>query len=397
VSAFTVDHGIDERGRSGEVRSASAWAQVRGMAAEGASQRGIAERLGINRRTVARMLAADEPPRYSRAPVGSMLDPLDGVLQRLVDAWPEINAPRVTAILRQNHGYAGSVDLVRKRLARLRPSRPARRAGYRPGAVLHVDWCEMPSRPRIGDSERRVYALVATLPYSGAQTAHFSFDLTIESLLEGHVRVFDWLGGVVRECVYEDVQSAAACRGGDQVTRRQPFLALCGHYALRATSRIPMTSLAGSVESGVRQLRSDFWPARRFGSFGDLEEQYGNWRDRIFNRRRHTTGGFAVADRLAHEREVLRPLPRTGFDFAGARPFRVPQHGYAMFAGNFYRAPLGLVQQPVLLRFDRDEVWIVDRGRTVARYCRCYERGRSFCPQVEHFSVPESGAAFGSC
>ena len=88
--------------------------------------------------------------------------------------------------------------LVRKRLARLRPRpvRPAQRTGYRPGQVLQLDWAEMPTRPRIAGRERRVYALVATLPYSGAQTAHFSFDLTAESFLEGHVRIFDWLGGV---------------------------------------------------------------------------------------------------------------------------------------------------------------------------------------------------------
>ena len=34
------------------------------------------------------------------------------------------------------------------------------------------------------------YALVASLPFCGAQIAHFSFDMTIESFLEGHVRVF---------------------------------------------------------------------------------------------------------------------------------------------------------------------------------------------------------------
>ena len=51
-----------------EVRSAVEWAQVRALAADGLSQRQIAARLGINRRTVARLAAAVEPPRYSRSP-----------------------------------------------------------------------------------------------------------------------------------------------------------------------------------------------------------------------------------------------------------------------------------------------------------------------------------------
>jgi transcriptional regulator with XRE-family HTH domain len=137
VSAFTVGDVVDDW-RAGEVRSALEWAQVRALAADGVSQREIAGRLGINRRTVARLLAAAEPPRYSRAPAGSMLDPLEGVLRRLLAEWPEIRAPRVTEILREDYGYTGSVDLVRRRLARLRPRpvRPAQRTGYRPGQVL---------------------------------------------------------------------------------------------------------------------------------------------------------------------------------------------------------------------------------------------------------------------
>jgi transcriptional regulator with XRE-family HTH domain len=117
------------------VRSALEWAQVRALAADGVSQREIAARLGINRRTVRRLAEADRPPRYERTPAGSMLDPLEPVLRRLLKEWPEIKAPRVTELLRDDYGYAGSVDLVRKRLAALRPRevRPAQRTGYRPG------------------------------------------------------------------------------------------------------------------------------------------------------------------------------------------------------------------------------------------------------------------------
>jgi transposase len=55
------------------VRSALEWAQVRTLAADGLSQREISRRLQINRWTVARMLASEEPPRYRRAPAGSRL------------------------------------------------------------------------------------------------------------------------------------------------------------------------------------------------------------------------------------------------------------------------------------------------------------------------------------
>jgi transposase len=354
------------------------WAQVRALVADGVSQREIAARLGINRRTVARLAAAAEPPRYARPASGSMLDPLEPVIRRLLLEWPEIRAPRMAEILREDYGYAGSVDLVKRRLAMLRPAvvRPAQRTGYRPGQVLQVDWAEMPTRPRIDGRERRVYALICALPFSGAATAHFSFDMTAEAFLEGHVQAFKWLGGVPRECVYDNLRSVVARRDGDQITWNARFVQLRGHYAFHATACTPATPREkGSVEGAVRYLKTGFWPARRFASLGELDDVFAGWRDRVALPRRHATSRHIVAERLAHERELLRALPPVAFDAAGRRASRVPLDGYLKHAGSFYRAPEALVHQRVELRWDRDRVWIEHRGTRVADYQRSYLAG----------------------
>jgi transposase len=99
-------------------------------------------------------------------PAGSRLDPLEPVLRRLLAEWPKIKAPRATEILRDEYGYEGSVDVVKRRLRTLRPPRvrPAQRTGYRPGQVMQLDWAELPTRPQLAGRERRIYALVASLP-----------------------------------------------------------------------------------------------------------------------------------------------------------------------------------------------------------------------------------------
>jgi transposase len=367
------------------------WAQVRALAADGISQREIAERLGINRRTVARLARSDEPPRYRRTPTGSQLDPLEPVLRRLLEEWPQIKAPRLTEILREGYGYGGSVRLVQERLQRLRPSRvrPAQRTGYRPGQVLQLDWGEMPTRPMVAGRERRVYALVASLPYSGAQTAFFSLDLTLESFLEGHVRALEWLGGVPRECVYDNLRSVVARREGDEVIWNRRFLHLRGHYGFHATPCTPATPREkGAVEVGVRYLKSGFWPARRFADLHELDGQYAGWRDRICNVRTHATGRYPVAERLAEERQSLRPLPPARFDWSGQRTTRVPIDGYLRHSRCFYRAPERLVHKRVELRFDRDQVWICHRGVEVARYPRSYEQGVWLPPPIMRAEPP---------
>jgi transposase len=362
------------------------WAQVRALAADGISEREIARRLGMNRRTVARLARSSQPPIYRRSPVGSKLDPLEPVLRRVLEEWPRIKAPRATELLRVEYGYDGSVDLVKRRLRELRPRsvRPAQRTGYRPGQVLQLDWAEMPSRPTVAGRERRVYALIASLPYSGAQTTFFSLEMTLEAFLEGHVRAFEWLGGVPRECVYDNLRSVVARREGDEVVWSGRFLHLRGHYGFHATACTPVTPREkGSVEAAVRYLKTSFWPARRFTTLSELDVEYANWRDRVCNRRLHATRRAPVQEQLAQERAALRPLPPTRFDWSGHRTSRVPLDGYLRHGGCFYRAPARVVHERVELRFDRDQVWICHRGVEVARYGRSYEQGVWLPPPIQ--------------
>src|SRR5262249_11399644 len=235
----------------------------------------------------------------------------------------------------------------------------------------------------IAGRERRVYALLASLPYSGAQTAFFSFELTLEAFLEGHVRAFEWLGGVPRECVYDNLRAAVARREGDQVVWNPRFLHLRGHYGFHATACTPETPREkGAVEVGVRYLKSGFWPARRLSGLGELEGQYRDWRDPICNQRTHASGRFPVGERLAEERAALRPLPPARFAWFGHRTTRVPIDGYLRHGRCFYRVPERLVHERVELRFDRDPVWIVHRGGEGARYRRSYPPGRLLPPPL---------------
>lgn len=166
-----------------------------------------------------------------------------------------VKAPRATELLREEYGYEGSVDVVKRRLRELRPRpvRPAQRTGYRPGQVLQLDWAEMPTRPVLAGCERRVYALVCSLPYSGAQTVFFSLDLTLESFLEGHVRAFEWLGGVARECVYDNLRSVVARRERAQVGRHVDLAAPAALEDL--VQRRPCGGHFGRGRTQQRELR----------------------------------------------------------------------------------------------------------------------------------------------
>ena len=203
------------------------------------------------------------------------------------------------------------------------------------------------------------------------------------------MRAFEWLGGVPRECVYDNLRAVVARRDGDEVIWNRRFLHLRGHYGFHATPCTPATPREkGSVEAAVRYLKTGFWPARRFGELHELDGQYADWRDRICNRRTHATGRFVVEERLAEERQALRLLPPLRFDWSGHRTSRVPIDGYLRHGGCFYRAPERLVHERVELGFDRDQVWILHRGAEVARYPRSYEQGIWLPPPIMRAEPP---------
>lgn len=179
------------------------WARVRALAADGVSQREIARRLGINRRTVARPAAREEPPRYRRPARGSQLDRFEPVLRRLVEEWPQIKAPQASEVLRE-YGYVGSVDIVRRRLRQQRPPvvRPAQRTAIgrgrccrrtraeRPLQGLHPARSEARNR-RSGRRSRRPRRATSSFRGTRRRSATSPRPVTIPSTLRASPRQVD--------------------------------------------------------------------------------------------------------------------------------------------------------------------------------------------------------------
>ena len=103
----------------------------------------VAERSGTSRNTVVRLLAAPTPPRYSRAPAGSALDPHAEAIAAVLGADPKVPATVVLERLRRA-GYSGGTTILREHLARVCPAFVAARAYQRttclPGERGLLDW-----------------------------------------------------------------------------------------------------------------------------------------------------------------------------------------------------------------------------------------------------------------
>jgi hypothetical protein len=90
------------------------WAEIRRLSRlEHQSGREIARALGVSRHTVARALAAVDPPVYHREPVGSMVDSFVPELTRLLRVNPGLKSTVLAERVGFNNGVSTSVFRAR--------------------------------------------------------------------------------------------------------------------------------------------------------------------------------------------------------------------------------------------------------------------------------------------
>src|ERR1700675_908201 len=117
-------------GRGRGMKGVELYAQVRyAVQIEGVSRREAARRFGIDPRTVAKMMAFSVPPGYRRrkAPARPKLDPFIGVIDRILEedksrpAKQRHTSKRIFERLRDEHGYAGGLTIVKDYVHACRP------------------------------------------------------------------------------------------------------------------------------------------------------------------------------------------------------------------------------------------------------------------------------------
>lgn len=94
------------------------WAEIRRLhRVEGVAIKAIARRLGVSRNAVRRALARDAPPKYVRAPKGSIVDAVEPAIRELLREHPRMPA----TVIAERVGWTGSITWFRDNVRRLRP------------------------------------------------------------------------------------------------------------------------------------------------------------------------------------------------------------------------------------------------------------------------------------
>lgn len=355
------------------------WAEIRRMRfVERLSIREVARRTGHDRKTVQRAIRSGAPLRYARAPAGSMLDSFKDEIERLLQMDPRLPGTRVRELL-QELGYRGGKTILDDYLREVRPRylprpRTFQRTVYRPGEILQIDLFGLRRPVPVGYGQtRKGFGVLTTLGFSRAMAGALIFSKEPPDLLWAICRGIWRLGGLP-ELLVSDREGALHAGGGRP---SEAYARLLGELAVGHLILEPRDAQAkGLIENRGRYLRSNFEPGRAFANELDCQDQLDRWCDHV-NARRHRTLRCRPADRLAAEREALRPLPARRPDSDRRFVTRVPPDPHVRVDRNDYSLDPRLVGERVEVRLSQRELVAISlrTGELAARHRRRFAGG----------------------
>jgi len=179
---------------------------------QGLSVSAIAQRTGLDRKTVGKYVATGlEPPAYGpRQPRPTKVAPFQTYLRERVAAYPEVTSTRLHREIR-DIGYGGGYTAVKEFLREVRPSpSPGFEVRFEtsPGRQAQVDFAHF--RTEFADEpgvERVVWLFSLVLGHSRMLWGRFVPHQDMQTLLRCHAAAFDALGGAPAEILYDRMRT----------------------------------------------------------------------------------------------------------------------------------------------------------------------------------------------
>lgn len=344
---------------------------VRGYQA-GTPIRRLARELGVDRKTVKRVVRRFEIERSGQAPAPgtprppacrpSQLNAYTEFIHGLLERYPHMTAVRVHEELRAR-GFRGSYTIVRDYLRRVRP-RPAKEPVVRfetpPGAQAQMDYSSY-DIDFTDEGRRRVHLFGYVLSWSRRQYLRFVESQDFTTTLREHVRAFQHLQGVAATCLYDNMK-VVVLRHDDEGPLYNPrFLAFATHYGFKPWAcRVRRPQTKGKTERQFDFAEKNLLNGRTFRTLEHLNEVTAWWLANVADVRQHRETKQRPIDRHAEEVPRLIPLPAQDYHVHPVIYRVVNVEGFVSYRQNSYSVPWRLIGQIVPVQITETEAIIYE-------------------------------------
>lgn len=242
---------------------------------------------------------------------------------------------------------------------------------HRPGEA-QVDFGH--ALAKVNGQLRKVAFFVMALPYSDASfVMAFERECT-ETFWEGHVRAFEFFGGVPRRITYDNTKVAVSQILGRARRLTQGFLQLKSHHLFdHHFCRVARGNEKGVVEAQVKFTRLNFFvPVPQVRDMAVLNTHLHQRCTEDQQRRLRGQKG-TKAELLVEDQKTFLPLPATAFDACRKVLTRASSLSLVRLDGNDYSVPVRWAHHPIVAKGYCDQVVLCADGGEVARHARNWD------------------------
>jgi transposase len=369
---------------------------------KGKSIRQIHRETGHHRHTIRKALEDGMKPEYERRKPHAR--PVMAPVKIVIDQWLEKDktqppkqrhtAKRIHERLKTEYGFDGAESTVRHYVAQRRRELGNGNdvfipLGYAPGQMAQVDFGE--AEVIISGEQLTAQIFCLRMCYSKQAFVMALPNQSQESFFEGHVRAFDFLGGVPRQLVYDNLKTAVnkVLQGRDR-EEQVSFIAFRSHHLFQSRFCTPgQAHEKGLVEGLVGYSRRNFLaPIPEEATWDDLNSYL--WEKCKAEGPRRLRGMQAtIGEALALEQHKLLPLPSRPFPCCRLHPVQANGFGLVTFQTNRYSVPAHHAYEAIWLRAFSDRVEITNGRKILAVHTRCYGREQDILNPLHYLPLLE--------
>jgi len=218
----------------------------------------------------------------------------------------------------------------------------------------------------VAGQRQAAWEFLMRLPYSGKDFAWIYERCNQIAFLDGHVRAYQYLGGVAARGVYDNLAAAVKRRLGLEVQLTDRFRALASHYLFEPCfTRRGEGHDKGSVEARGKGVRlQHLSPIPRGDSLAAISTELLTRLETAACSRKDRCGR-SVTERFEQERGCLRPLPHRPFDPRLVQPVVANRQALVRVEGADYSLPSGWASLQAMAFVGVADIRFECRGQTL--------------------------------
>ena len=359
------------------------WSELRRrVLVEGVSKRQVLRETGLHWQTLKKILEHSEPPGYRQAVPREKkkLGPYLGRITQILEqdgALPKKQRHTAKRIFQrlQGEGYTGGYTMVKDVLRKMERHKQEvfLPLSHLPGEA-QVDFGY--ALVKMKGVLRKVAFFVMSLPLSNAMfVMAFERECT-ETFWEGHIRAFEFFGGVPRRISYDNTKVAVSqIIGGNERKLTQGFCQLKSHYLFDYHfCRVRRANEKGVVEAAVKYTRLNYFvPVPEVEDFGDLNLYLKQCCQENLEQRVRGAAG-KKRELLEEDRAGFLPLPEQEFEACRRQSTTVSSLSLVRFDNNDYSVPVEYAHHTVVVKGFYHMVVVCHLNQTVAEHPRIWAR-----------------------